>query len=137
MNVFRSAAAHSAPPTSPTSTLDQVSEVVFVAGLKGEEWAHAHELDGEFTVLEGSRAKRWSGTSNSYVALQKKLIADGTLQPAEDPAWLRFTHDQVFTSPSAASAIVLGRNSNGKLEWKLQGSATTYAQWLVKRAETA
>ncbi|CAG7636284.1 GIY-YIG nuclease family protein [Rhodococcus opacus] len=137
VNVFRSTASPAAPFTGEPSALDDVSQVVFVAGLKGEQWALAHEVDGEFTVLEGSRAKLWSGTTTSYKALQQKLINDGTLRPDADPNWLTFTHDQVFTSASAASATVLGRNSNGKLEWKLQGTSTTYAQWLAKQAETA
>ena len=31
---------------------------------------------------------------------------------------LKFTRDYVFTSPSLAAAIVMGRNANGRTEWK-------------------
>lgn len=134
VNVFRSS-----PPihltNADTSTLEDTAQTVFVTGLKGETWARAHEVDGEFTVLEGSRAKPWSGTTHSYAGLQNKLFNDGTLVPTEDGSWYTFTHNQVFSSASAASAAVLGRNSNGKLEWKLEATSTTYAQWLEQRAK--
>lgn len=137
VNVFRSTATHSAPSIGGAAALDDISKVVFVTGLKGEVWARAHVADGEFTVLAGSRAKPWGATATSYRALQQMLINDGTLHSDEDSSWLTFTHDQVFSSVSAASSTVLGRNSNGKLEWKLQGTLTSYGEWLVKQAETA
>jgi hypothetical protein len=31
---------------------------------------------------------------------------------------LRFTQDYTFSSPSLASAAVLGRSSNGRVDWK-------------------
>lgn len=34
-----------------------------------------------------------------------------------------------FRSPSAAAAIVLDRNSNGRIEWKVVGSKMTYHDW--------
>lgn len=30
----------------------------------------------------------------------------------------RFSQDYVFTSPSTAAAVVLGRSANGRIEWK-------------------
>ncbi|UZF48263.1 GIY-YIG nuclease family protein [Rhodococcus rhodochrous] len=136
VDVFRSSdTLVEANPTEKTA-LEDVSDVVFVTGLKGQAWARAHEIDGEFTVMEGSRAKRWAGTVTAYRALQEKLINDGTLHADTDPNWLRFTHDQVFSSASAASATILGRNSNGKLEWKVEGTTTNYAEWLAQQAET-
>jgi hypothetical protein len=129
VNVFRAAtsAAASLTPTLPTSPR-------FVAGLKNETWATAEEIDGEFTVLAGSLAKRWKGVETAYKSLQDKLIDDGTLSPTESASGdLIFTHDQVFASVSAASAMVLGRNSNGRLEWRLQGGKTTYAAWLEQQ----
>ena len=40
-------------------------------------------------------------------------------------------------SPSAAAAVVLDRNANGRLEWKLVGSKLTYHQWQEERAKEA
>ncbi|GAB2776574.1 GIY-YIG nuclease family protein [Nocardioides salsibiostraticola] len=124
VNVFRT-------PSTPTGTAPTTAATSprFVAGLKGETWATAEEIDGEFTVLSGSRAKRWKGVETAYQALQEKLIADGTLLVSADGD-LTFTHDQVFGSPSAAAAVVFGRNSNGRLEWRIEATKMTYAGWL-------
>ena len=33
-----------------------------------------------------------------------------------------FVKDHIFTSPSLAAAVVLGRNANGRTEWKTAGN---------------
>lgn len=35
-----------------------------------------------------------------------------------------FTQDQSFSSPSTAAVMVMGRNANGPLEWKLTNGKT-------------
>lgn len=97
--------------------------------MSGEDWATAQEIDGEFTVLEGSRARVWTGTTQGYEDLQNKLLADGTLGHEADSPFLVFTHDQVFNSVSAAAAVVYGRNSNGRVGWRVEGSKRTFADW--------
>jgi hypothetical protein len=124
INVFRATTA-----ATPKPSVTPLASPRFVAGLKNEAWAAAEEIDGEFTVLSGSTAKPWKGTDTAYRSLQDKLIADGTLS-ASASGDLIFTHDQVFGSPRAASAVVLGRNSNGRLEWRVKGTKSTYAHWL-------
>jgi hypothetical protein len=95
-------------------------------GLK----ARAQEVDGEFVVLSGSEARSaWTGVDSSYTMLRHKLERDGTVAVSGDGGLSVFTHDQVFASPSAAAAVVLGRNANGRLEWKLKGGGLTYAAW--------
>ena len=32
--------------------------------------------------------------------------------------YLRLTQDYKFSSPSTAAAVLLGRNANGRIEWK-------------------
>lgn len=123
VNIFRSAAARDPQtPEAPPS-------VKFVAGLGGESWATAQEIDGEFTVLEGSKARPWSGPTRAYKDLQVKLLTDGTLIPDADAKFHTFTHDQVFNSVSAASSVIHGRNSNGRNEWRVEGSKQTFADW--------
>ena len=48
--------------------------------------------------------------------LRQELIANGVLAP--DAAGFRFTQDYVFSSPSTAAAVVLGRSANGRIEWR-------------------
>jgi hypothetical protein len=42
---------------------------------------------------------------------------------------MRFTRDQVFASPSAAAAIVVGRAANGRNARKIEGSGVSFGQW--------
>jgi hypothetical protein len=48
--------------------------------------------------------------------LRNDLIANGVL--VLDGATYRFTQDYVFGAPSAASDIVLGGSTNGRMLWK-------------------
>jgi len=52
---------------------------------------------------------------SNYFKLREKLIADGIL--ILESAGYRFTKDHLFSSPSAAAAIVMGRSANGRTEW--------------------
>jgi hypothetical protein len=54
--------------------------------------------------------------------LRKDLLATGVV--ADNNGALVFTQDHAFTSPSTASAVVLGRNSNGREAWKTKGGIT-------------
>ncbi len=101
--------------------------------------ATAQEVDGEFTVIEGSSARlRWTGVEgHSYAGLRAKLEHDGTLMPATDDSAMRFTRNHVFASPSAAAAIVAGRSANGRIEWLVQGTRKTYGQWQTEGVEEA
>ena len=48
--------------------------------------------------------------------LRQELIGNGVL--AADAGGCRFSQDYVFTWPSTAAAVVLGRSANGRIEWK-------------------
>jgi len=79
--------------------------------------ATATEAVGEFIVLEGSLSRGHVGTQDSYRGQRDKLIANGVLKRDQgdgDGTPYVFTRDYPFKSPSAASAVVLGRNDNGR-----------------------
>lgn len=90
--------------------------------------AKGQDIDGEFVVAEGSRARSsWSGSNHGYERLYRRLVESGTLaQVGETTA---FTRDHAFSSPSAAAAIVSGRPSNGRTAWRNPRNGQTYAQW--------
>lgn len=72
---------------------------------------------GGFTVLKGSRVSdgisaAFETGGKSYFRLRQQLEDDGIIVERI------FQRDYEFSAPSAASAVVLGRTSNGKLEWK-------------------
>ena len=72
---------------------------------------------GGFTVTKGSLVSdhivpSFEIRGKNYYNLRKTLIRDGVI---EDRAFVR---DYEFNAPSAASAVILGRTSNGKDDWK-------------------
>ena len=97
--------------------------------------AQAREIDGEFVVLAGSdAAKDWSNISDhSYSRRHAQLIKSGKLVPG-DKGRLRFAEDVAFRSPSAASAVILGRPDNGRVSWKVGGSNVAYGVWQSEQA---
>lgn len=84
---------------------------------RGSSAAGLPQDDDKFLVLKGSRVS--SGTTEgfqSYCELRKSLEDQGIIKDG------CFTEDYTFSSISAASSVILGRNSNGKKEWvKLDG----------------
>jgi hypothetical protein len=79
--------------------------------------------------LKGSTARKQGVDSwTSYRKLRDQLVADEKLVDSDDPEYLVFVEDIPFSSPSAAAAVVAGRNSNGRLRWKLS-DGRTYADW--------
>jgi len=105
--------------------------------------AQAREIDGDFVVLAGSLAvpswisKAKANAAHSYSKLQQKLMDSGQIQPEEATGLARFTEDVAFSSPSAASAVILGRSDNGRLSWKVQGTQTNYAAWQDAQIQAA
>lgn len=92
--------------------------------------ATACETGKTFTILAGSQAKLdWTGQPHSYQQLRNNLCLDGSLVLAANDSSLTFSQDVDFKSPSAASATVLARTDNGRLTWRLKGTAVTYAAW--------
>lgn len=80
-----------------------------------------------FLVTEGSTAVAPENQAPSFAALSRrklrdKLIEDGVL--AKEGKSLTFTRDYLFSAPSAASSVILGRATNGWTTWKdLQGKS--------------
>lgn len=119
--------------TAKTVAERTTGDVQFEIRHKSGVQAMAVEEDGEFIVLEGSEARTTLGSYNAYDALKARLIADGVLlEHGADK--LRFAKPWSFTSPSAAAAVVLDRNSNGRTEWKVKASRQTYHDWQQAQA---
>lgn len=124
------AITQTAKPVEERTTGDVQFEIRHKSGVQ----ATAVEEDGEFIVLEGSEALTGTGyVQQSYGGLKEKLVADGLLVP-HGVDKLRFAKPWSFTSPSAAAAVVLDRNSNGRTEWKVKGSRQTYHDWQQAQA---
>jgi hypothetical protein len=88
-------------------------------------------VDGDFIVEEGSQARLgWVSQAkqeHSYMHLRAEVERSGILSQQGDRSI--FTKSYAFESPSAAAAVVLGRNANGTTEWMLVGTGQTYKEW--------
>ena len=75
------------------------------------------ETDQGYIVAKGSEAKKSLSNSctETYRNMRRKLVETKIM--IEDGDKLIFAEDAVFNSPSAASNMILGRNSNGFTEW--------------------
>lgn len=83
--------------------------------------AKGFESQNGFTVLEGSRVASSTVASfegDCYYDLRERLEADGTIVEC------KFVRNHEFSSPSAAAAVVIGSNANGKTNWKTSDGRT-------------
>jgi len=90
---------------------------VFFAKARGTD-AKGFETDDGFVVKAGSVVSSGEVDSMppSFSAMRKQLRDAGVI--AEQGAQSVFTQDYAFGSPSTAASVVLGRNANGRVEWK-------------------
>lgn len=79
--------------------------------------ASMKETDQGYIVINGSEAKKGLSKSctETYRNMRRKLVETKIMIEHNDK--LIFAEDTVFNSPSAASNMILGRNSNGFTEW--------------------
>lgn len=98
-------------------------ETFFIKAARGADAKGEPTSDG-FVVLQGSKAAGSTVPSmtQNFINLREKLIDEKALVRNEDS--FEFTDDFIFTSPSTAASIVLGRNANGLTEWKLKTGKT-------------
>jgi hypothetical protein len=89
--------------------------------------ARGTETPDGFVVFAGSLARADAVPSiHAYgTQLRAALVDSGRLVPDGDH--LRLTEDYVFSSPSTAAMVMLGRTSNGRVEWKTADGVTLKA----------
>lgn len=98
-------------------------DIFFIKGARGAEGKGEPTSDG-FVVFKGSKAavSTVSSMTTSLITIRKRLIDDGVLVFIDEN--LEFPEDFIFSSPSTAASILLGRNANGLAEWKLNDGRT-------------
>lgn len=127
----RSVTPTNVPPEADRTTTERISPTFRFEVPRHGIIAVAQEIDGEFTVLEGSGARAdWVGTHRhpGYQQQHAALLGDGTLR-VEGQGLAAFTQDVVFSSPSAAAAVVAGRSANGRTSWIDSVSGINFGQW--------
>lgn len=79
--------------------------------------AKAVQTDEGLVVLSGSEVSEIESPNYGYKTLRDELIVDGTISD-NSFGKLSFTKDHLFTSPSAAAAVIVGYSINGRRTWK-------------------
>lgn len=101
----------------------QKQATFFIKAARGADGQGEPTSDG-FVVFKGSKAAATivnSMTSN-FITYRQKLIEEGVLVDKGD--FFEFTDDYIFSSPSTAAVMVMGRNANGLTEWKSKDGKT-------------
>lgn len=75
-------------------------------------------IDDGFVVFKGSRVKTTTVPSchDYLIHMRNELLESGVL--VIDGDTYRFTEDYVFSSPSTAGGVILGRSTNGWTKWR-------------------
>ena len=63
-----------------------------------------------------------SSMTSSFIKIRQKLIDEGVL--IDKGEFFEFSDDYIFSSPSTAAVIVMGRSANGLTEWKSKDGKT-------------
>lgn len=86
--------------------------------------ATGFSADGKFVVQSGSGviSQTVPSISSGFSGLRDTLVDQGVIDTLSDH-W-SFTQDYTFASPSTAAAVIMGRNANGRTEWKTSQGRT-------------
>lgn len=98
-----------------SSVKKQNSQILFcIQAARGADAKGVIVADG-FAVLKDSAIATTTvpSMSDSLNRLRTELIEKGIIDSS-----FHFSKDHIFTSPSLAAAVVMGRNANGRTEWK-------------------
>ena len=93
-------------------------DIFYIKAVRGADAQGKPTSDG-FVVFKGSKAALTTVPSitSSFNKLRQNLIDKNVMK--QNGEILVFTEDFVFSSPSTAAVMVMGRNANGLEEWKM------------------
>lgn len=102
---------------------EKKQDVFFIKGARGAEGEGSPTSDG-FVVFKKSKAAATivKSLSPSFIVYREKLIKEGIL--VDKGVFFEFSDDYIFSSPSTAAVMIMGRNANGLTEWKTQDGKT-------------
>ena len=101
----------------------QKHEIFSIKAARGADGQGEPSSDG-FVVLKGSKAAGAivNSMTQNFITLRQKLINEGVL--VNKGEYYEFSDDYIFSSPSTAAVMVMGRNANGLTEWKQKDGKT-------------
>ena len=97
-------------------TADMSNQLLYIHAARGAD-ARGMQTSEGFAVLKDSKVADSVTKScpKAIADLRDKLLKSGVI----DNSWT-FTEDRVFSSPSTAAGVVMGRSANGLTEWRPQ-----------------
>ncbi|SEI82897.1 protein of unknown function [Cyclobacterium xiamenense] len=101
----------------------QKQATFFIKAARGADGQGEPTSDG-FVVFKGSKAAATivNSMTPNFIIYRQKLINESVL--IDKGEYLEFTDDYIFSSPSTAAVMVMGRNANGLTEWKSKEGKT-------------
>ena len=100
----------------------QIKDVLYCQGKAAK--AEGEYTEDGFVVFVGSTCNlQETESAGPYVKnWRTRLVDDGVLEKVDKV--YKFTQDHIFSSPSTAACVVLGRRANGWTEWKYKDGKT-------------
>jgi hypothetical protein len=101
----------------------QRQELFFIKAARGADGQGEPSSDG-FVVFKNSKAAATivNSMTPNFITYRQKLIDEGVL--VDKGEYFEFSDDYIFSSPSTAAVMVMGRNANGLAEWKNRDGIT-------------
>ncbi len=100
----------------------KANELLFMSGADSS--AKGFEVADGFVVLKGGLARASETPSmHSYVGdIRRSLLVREIFK--QHGSQFVLEQDYTFNSPSQAAAVMMGRNANGRIEWKTESGVT-------------
>ena len=97
---------------------EQINSTFYIIAARGAN-AKGQMTNEGFVVLKDSEIATTMTNSfpKNWVSVRQSLIEEDIISKINDK--FIFKEDHLFSSPSAAAAVVMGRSANGLTEWKL------------------
>jgi hypothetical protein len=101
----------------------QKQESFFIKAARGADGQGEPTSDG-FVVFKNSKAAASivNSMTPNFITYRQKLIDEGVL--VDKGEYFEFSDDYIFSSPSTAAVMLMGRNANGLTEWKTKDGKT-------------
>lgn len=101
----------------------QKQEIFYIKAARGADGQGEQTSDG-FVVFKGSKSASTivNSMTSGFIKFREKLIEEGILVNKSE--YFEFSEDFIFSSPSTAASIIMGRNANGLSEWKQKDGKT-------------
>lgn len=101
----------------------QKQETFFIKSVRSADGQGEPSSDG-FVVFKGSKAAATivNSMTPNFIKFRQKLIDEAVL--INKIEYYEFSDDYIFSSPSTAAVMIMGRNANGLTEWKNKDGKT-------------